>query len=348
MNVDFETNVNLKTRWEALKAENHGLRIRNAAQELGVTEMELLATQIGETVTPLKADFESLLKRFEEIGYAMSLTRNASIVHERKGVFSNFSWSPYAALFVGEDIDIRFFPTVWKYAFTVVEGNDEKPRKSIQIFDKYGDAVYKLYIENKSNVEAFEQIIADFEDTPNFKIELENAPELAKVRPIENIDVNREAFQEEWINLKDTHDFFGMVKRHNLHRIEALNLAPTAHYASKVDNGSLRKALNLASESGQEIMVFVGNRGAIGIHTGPVKKIVDYGPWLNVLDPEFNLHIFEADIKESWVVRKPTEDGEVTSLECFDANGELIITLFGKRKPGIPELESWRKLVEQL
>lgn len=339
--------TSLKEAWENLKIENPGLRIRNAAQQLGVTEVELLATQIGETATPLTPDFQALLKRFEEIGYAMSLTRNASIVHERKGVFKDFSWSPYAALFVGEDIDIRYFPTVWKFAFAVVEGG-EKPRKSIQIFDKYGDAVYKLYIENKSNIEAYEAIIRDFDNSKDFTLELEQVPELQKVRPTDQINIDTLAFQQEWIDLKDTHNFFGMLKKHDLHRIEALNLAPTKHHASQVSNDSLRKALNLASESGQEIMVFVGNRGAIGIHTGPVKKIVDFGPWLNVLDPEFNLHIFEADIKQSWVVRKPTEDGEVTSLECFDANGELIITLFGKRKPGIPEMESWRELVAKL
>lgn len=339
--------TSLKEAWENLKTENPGLRIRNAAQQLGVTEVELLATQIGETASPLIPDFEALLKRFEDIGYAMSLTRNASIVHERKGVFKGFSWSPYAALFVGEDIDIRYFPTVWKFAFAVVEGG-EKPRKSIQIFDKYGDAVYKLYIENKSNIEAYEAITRDFDNSKDFTLELEQAPELQKVRATDQINIDTLAFQQEWIDLKDTHNFFGMLKKHNLHRIEALNFAPSKHHASQVSNDSLRKALNLASESGQEIMVFVGNRGAIGIHTGPVKKIVDYGQWLNVLDPEFNLHIFEADIKQSWVVRKPTEDGEVTSLECFDANGELIITLFGKRKPGIPEMESWRELVAKL
>ena len=47
-------------------------------------------------------------------------------------------------------------------------------------------------------------------------------------------------------------------------------------------------------------------------------------------------------IDEAWVVRKPTEDGVVTSLELFDAQGEAIATLFGKRKPGIPEIEDWR------
>jgi putative hemin transport protein len=38
----------------------------------------------------------------------------------------------------------------------------------------------------------------------------------------------------------------------------------------------------------------------------------------------------------------------VTSVELFDAQGECIATLFGARKPGIPELETWRTLVENL
>jgi hypothetical protein len=37
-------------------------------------------------------------------------------------------------------------------------------------------------------------------------------------------------------------------------------------------------------------MCFVGNRGCIQIHTGPVKNIKIMGPWLNVMDPGFNLH----------------------------------------------------------
>jgi putative hemin transport protein len=73
---------------------------------------------------------------------------------------------------------------------------------------------------------------------------------------------------------------------------------------------------------------------------------VDHNEWLNVLDPEFNLHLIESSIDQCWIVRKPTLDGFVTSVECFNSHGEQILQVFGKRKPGIEELQEWRKLVE--
>jgi len=45
-------------------------------------------------------------------------------------------------------------------------------------------------------------------------------------------------------------------------------------------------------------------------------------------------------------VRKPSDDGIITSYEGFDAEGELVIQLFGVRKPGIPERDDWRALAE--
>jgi putative hemin transport protein len=47
-------------------------------------------------------------------------------------------------------------------------------------------------------------------------------------------------------------------------------------------------------------------------------------------------------------VEKPTEDGVVTSLELFDKEGEQIVTFFGARKPGKPELEGWREIISEL
>ena len=92
-------------------------------------------------------------------------------------------------------------------------------------------------------------------------------------------------------------------------------------------------------------MVFVANRGMLQIHTGEVKNLMDVPEWFNVIDPDFNLHVREAAITQSWIVRKPTADGMVTALECYDAKGTQLVQLFGKRKPGIPELETWRTIV---
>jgi putative hemin transport protein len=92
----------------------------------------------------------------------------------------------------------------------------------------------------------------------------------------------------------------------------------------------------------------VPNPGCIQIHTGSVKNVQRMGNWANVLDPMFNLHLREDLIADAYVVEKPTNEGTVTSLELYAADGSSIAWLFGKRKPGIPELASWRDLAKAL
>ena len=106
--------------------------------------------------------------------------------------------------------------------------------------------------------------------------------------------------------------------------------------------------LEAAAEQALPIMVFVGNRGCIQIHTGPVRRILARGGWTNVLDPDFNLHLKESEVASAWAVSKPTEDGAVTSVELLDAHGTVLVRFFGERKPGKPELVAWRTLVDGL
>ncbi len=142
-----------------------------------------------------------------------------------------------------------------------------------------------------------------------------------------------------------------MLKRHSVDRLTALELVgPT--YARRLDSGNnettapeasaLGQLLTLVQNSQCPIMVFVGNPGIVQIHTGPVGRVVPTGPWLNILDPDFNLHANVASILQWWRVQRPSSDGPVTSLEGYDANGELVLTLFGARKPGQPEAPRWQ------
>ena len=78
-----------------------------------------------------------------------------------------------------------------------------------------------------------------------------------------------------------------------------------------------------------------------------MKNLVDAGKWYNIIDPDFNLHLNEDAVAGVWQVVKPSADGDIHSLELFDASGELILQVFGKRKPGIPELQGWRDVLNQ-
>lgn len=345
----------LRERWAELKSKNPRLRIRNAAEELQVSEAELLATQIGEklptgenAVTRLRPEFQKILGKIESLGKVMALTRNDDVVHERKGIYLNPSLDhPMVGLFVGEDIDLRIFFHCWAHAFAVCEPTGEKVRKSIQFFAKDGEAIHKIYLTSASKEEEFDTIVNEFKSE-------DQSPSITTI-PFENKEVELkdeeidvENFRNEWINLKDTHDFFSMLKKYKVTRTQALRLAPEGNYAVKVSNDSIKKITHAATEKELPIMVFVGNKGMIQIHTGEVKKLMDHEGWFNVLDPDFNLHVKEASIDQSWIVRKPTTDGMVTALECFDKNGTQIIQMFGKRKPGIPELEAWREIAQSV
>jgi putative hemin transport protein len=70
--------------------------------------------------------------------------------------------------------------------------------------------------------------------------------------------------------------------------------------------------------------------------------------WLNIFNSAFTLHLREDTIAETWVTRKPTADGHVTSLELFAADGTQIAQFYGQRTEGEPEQTQWRAQVEAL
>ena len=343
------TPKNLKARWEQLKQEQPHLRIRNAADILKVSEVELLATRCGDDdVTRLLPNFKDILQEVEGLGKVMALTRNNDVVHERKGVYLNASLeNPHVGLFVGEDIDLRIFFKSWDAVFAVTDMARGKARHSIQFFAKDGEAVHKIYMTPHSDIDKYQALVQKYrhEDQAANQV-VQPWDDTVEEHPDENIDVA--AFQKGWVNLEDTHDFFGLVRKHKLTRTQALRLAPLGNYAVKVDPQAFRKVVTLAAERATPIMVFVGNKGMIQIHTGPVKKLLDHQDWFNIMDPDFNLHVKEPSLKDVWVVRKPTKDGVVTALECFDADGKQIVQLFGKRKPGIPELTAWQEIIAEV
>ena len=336
----------LAKAWETLKSSEPQLRIRDAAKRLGVTELELLATTVGEHTIRLQGDWASLLIEFKKLGKVMSLTRNEGCVLEHKGTFQKIDIqgeAPYQVATVIGPIEQRVFFSGWKYGFAVINETPRGTMRSFQFFDKAGEAVMKVYLQEKSNLAAFDDIIQTYqaaEQEEEIVIEAFSSPEYP-----ESIDL--EAFTHDWENMKDTHEFFGMLRKYKVHRLNAVKWI-NDKWAYEVDRLSARKILEVASAEKMPIMIFAGNKGNIQIHQGKVRTIRQMGSWLNVLDPDFNMHLNEDQIDCAFVVHKNTEDGLVSSLELFDKEGEMIAQFFGLRKPGIPQLPAWKNLVDSL
>ena len=330
----------------ALAASTPNLRARDAADSLGIPEAAYVASDCGRSAVRLVSDWPRLLEAVATLGPVMALTRNAHAVHEKIGVYENITFAGAHALVLGSAIDLRLFPGTWKHAFAVTSATPRGTQRSLQIFDGSGEAVHKVHLRAESDMAAFGRLVGALraaDQSPDFSA----APPLrpGADRPDAEIDVP--VFREAWAAMEDTHEFHGLISAHKLGRVQALRLAGE-DWAEPVQPESLRLALTMAAEDKAPIMVFVGNRGAIQIHTGPVERLLPSGPWFNVMDAGFNLHLREDAIASAWIVRKPTKDGIVTSLELFDALGDTIALLFGARKPGLPERQDWRALVARL
>ncbi len=337
----------LREQWEQYLADNSNTRIRNAADALGVSEMELLATTVGETATRLRGPWRGLLYDLEPLGDVMALTRNDAAVHEKHGIYRNvdIEEDAHVGLVLDENIDLRLFMSHWENAFAVEQDTRAGTRHSIQFFDAHGTALHKVYLTRKSNTDAYKQLVDTYrhdDQSPGATVLAQDDDTDAPKGPA---DVD--AFLDAWSKLEDTHDFFPLLRDHDVGRTQALELAEGT-FTTPVEASALRDMLQGARDNHIPIMVFVGNRGCLQIHSGPVKKLKETGPWYNVLDPGFNLHLNETMIDRAWVVEKPTEDGTVTSLELYDETGWPIARFFGKRKPGIPERSDWRELMDNL
>ena len=339
------TEKNLKQAWRDLLETEPKLRIRDAALKLGASEAELLATNCGESVTRIEGNFGQVIVDFGRLGRVMALTRNETVVHERKGEYSKVELMPEhnnMGQVLNEGIDLRLFMNAWRHGFAITE----EKRRSFQFFDVSGAAIHKVFLQPESNEMAFSEIVEKYR-SPNQSTELQTEPKPAK--PVEKPDseIDIITFRSRWAAMKDTHEFFGLTRQFGVGREQALRLADK-DAAYKVEKTSYRTVLEIAAKEQIKIMVFVGNDGVIQIHSGEVNKVLLHGEWFNVMDPDFNLHIYEPNIVRSWVVRKPTVDGLVSSLELYDDKGENVALFFSKRRPGETESGEWKKLLAHL
>jgi putative hemin transport protein len=204
--------------------------------------------------------------------------------------------------------------------------------------------VHKVHLRPASNVEAYHSIVNDL------KIEDQSQDFIAddsKTVADESGSVTKDELRDHWSKMTDTHEFFGMLRKLKIGRQAAVRTVGD-DFAWQLDNTATAEMMHASVKSGLPIMCFVGNDGIVQIHSGPIFNIQPMGPWINILDETFHLHLRQDHIAETWAVRKPTKDGHVTSVEVYGANGEMIIQFFGKRHEGSAERADWRDIVESL
>ncbi|RDC71018.1 hemin-degrading factor [Rhodovulum sp. 12E13] len=333
----------------ARRAEAPKLRDRDLAENLGISEAELVAAHVGvdgpRRALRVEAHPDRLMPAAEAMGEVMALTRNPSAVHEKIGRYGNYHPGQHAAMVLTEAVDLRIFPSHWRHAFLVEVEGDGGTRRSLQVFDAAGDAVHKVILREGFDTAAWDRAKAELaldDRSQAARVAPREAPEAAKSRPD-----RAEELRAEWRKMTDTHQFLRMVSKLKMNRLGAYRIAG-APFVRRLAPGAVDAALHAVRDDGVEIMLFVGNRGCIQIHSGGIGTLTPMGPWQNVMDPDFNLHLRRDHLAEVWAVEKPTQRGPAVSVEAFDGEGRLILQCFAIPKEGRDSRPAWARIVERL
>lgn len=328
-----------------LRHDNAKMRDRDFAAQFQISEAQLVAAYVGEGVTRINADIDLIFPRLADLGEVMALTRNESCVNEKVGVYSNYHPGKHAAMVVTPEIDLRLFPRHFVSAFAVERSGDKGPRRSIQFFDAAGDAVHKVHLREASDVAAWAALVSDLalaEQEAHLAVTPREPPEAAKADP-----TKAEQLRADWAKMTDTHQFRQLTSKLGMNRLGAYRIAAEP-LARQLTTEVVDMMLQAVRDQGTEVMIFVGNPGCIQIHSGPVKNLRSMGPWQNILDPGFDLHLRLDHIAEVWAVNKPTKRGAAISVEAFDAEGRAILQVFGRRTDARDHRPEWDKIVAAL
>ena len=333
-------------RWQALKSEEPNLRARDAATRLGVSEAELVHARTDVEVHRLDRPWDRLIAGIFRLGPVMALTRNDHAVHEKVGQFEQVQVISRAGQVQGDGMQLRLFFSRWHYGFAITEAFQKRTRRSLQFFDSAGTAVHKVYLRRRSDAHAFQALVSECRHTGRWQdLAVTDDAAIRHERPDDDTDQwnprNRGLPRDGTRQVADTPQGW------TIGCIQQLRASPQ-HSARRIRDDGFQIALEHAAEAGIPVTLLVGNGGALQSHTGPVRRLKQVGPWFNVLDPDFSLHLRSDGIACAWALQEQTGDGIVTSIEIFTAAGRRIARLQGQRNPGEEETSEWRALAASL
>ena len=310
---------------------NPKMRERDLAAQLGISEAEFLDAFVGDYVTRIEPDLDVFFPMLNAAGEVMALSRNVNAVHEKTGIYEKFSAGKHASMVLGKDIDLRIFPKHWRHAYHVAKPLDDgSVQRSFQFFDARGDAVHKVFAREATDIKKWNLIRERLhKDDAGPAIKAAAAAKPAEIPTPEAIATLRET----WAGMEDTHQFQAMLRKTRIGRHDAIRLIGE-DYAERLIDDALDILFDRLSDEQVPIMAFVRNPGILQIHSGPVRNIKQFGPWLNVLDSGFHLHLRKDQFAAIWIVRKPTRSGDIYSIEVFDDRDEQVILINGDRRGG--------------
>lgn len=325
-------------------------RHREIAEAMHISEGALIAAHVGAEASALmrakrlQPRWTVLCASLHSLGEVMALTRNIACVHEKVGRYPELNATQtehlQATWVRGVGVDLLWDVAHWRHGFAVEESGEKGVQRSLQFYDASGTAVHKLFLRAQSDLSAYQSFVRAFCDT-------DQLPGLISQAALPAPATDFAAFLTHWEAIQDARDMYCLLAQVRGSGYAFLQHMPAAS-AREVQLSAANMVLEHAAAQGLSVWILAGNIGMTQAHRGPIDKVVLMGPWLNVLDAGFNLHVRQDLIASCWVVVVPGLAGHFSALVLFNAAGELIALIAADASSGASEHSAWVALMHRL
>lgn len=247
-----------------------GLNNRAVAERLAVSEADLVESGCGAFVTCLRPDAPGLLKAVRRLGPIKCVVRNDYAVLERYGAIEKIDAGEDGELRArGQAFHLRLRGECPARAFALSETGVAGVKYSVQFFDAEGVSVVKFFLHPESKFKAFQRLVASFGLSAPSSREPEQQTE------------------------------------------NGGNAARDSSAARTVNPHALERFLKRAASLAVPVRLVVRNPGAFLGTVAPIHNVKRSAsaPWINVLDPGLDLHLFEARIRRLSIEPRSNNSG---------------------------------------
>ena len=298
----------------------------------------------GEAIA-LSPDPAPLLERVAALGPVTARTQSRYASLESAGTYGAPDIGEHTGIVIGDNIDLRIFPSGWVYAYATTCPSGPAVSRSVEVFDGAGAAAHAIVLGPESDLAAYERLVRELALARD-GVQLALEPQAHRPEK-DDAAIDVPAYRRAFAAMGDTHDFFMLLRRFGLAREQGLRLADPA-FARPLAPAAHRQLFARATFDRIPLMLFVANEGMVQISSGLVPEGTERGRSYELLDARFTLQLQEDGVARAWAVRKPTVNGIVTSLELYDTAGTLILQIFGERHEGVGERPDWARAMAEL
>lgn len=300
----------IRRRYEQLRSESPTLSAAGIAARIGVTEAELVAARVGCCVTRLRPEWRAILTRLGTLGPVKISTKSSLAKLAVVTRYPQTQSSERFLTFSSETADIRFSLGNVGSGFLLATPNPRtgKRERALEFFTREGHLAHRIELMPRSNVDAFEEIVEHFVARDN-RMDTEAVVPMNLRNPARPA-LDRQAFLDGWAGLKGPADFYELLRRHHLSRVEAIE-AVAGVFSKQMELPCFQAYLRGLREGARPSTVMVSNHACAHAFRGMFDDQITFEPDQKIV---------------VWRVDRPSARGTLRSIEVFDGNGREAAT----------------------